>query len=148
MLATGRRITRAIVRCQPPPLREKNGRRARRFHFSRWRCRRTSTTGSRSSPVSTATAATTAIASATERITITGKSARTVIVSASVIPEKVIERPAVWSVRSSAVSSGASRSSSLKRLTMISEKSIASPRPIIVPMFSAKIETSEASASR
>ena len=115
---------------------------------SRWRWRRTSTTGSRSSPVRTATAATTAIAIATERITITGKSARTDIVSASVIPENVIERPAVWSVRSSAVSSGALRSSSLKRLTMISEKSIASPRPIIVPMFSAKIETSETSASR
>ncbi len=33
MLATGRRITRAIVRCQPSPLREKNGRRARRFQL-------------------------------------------------------------------------------------------------------------------
>ena len=88
MLATGRRITRAIVRCQPvPPVRLRNGRRARRFQRSRWRWRRTSTTGSRSSPVRTDTAATTAIAIATERITITGKSARTDIVSASVIPE-------------------------------------------------------------
>ena len=70
-----------------------------------------------------AVAATIAIATATERITITGNRLSTVIVSASVIPENVIDRPAVCSVRSSATSTGACRSSSRKRLTMISEKS-------------------------
>ena len=148
MLATGRRMTAAIVVCQPVPLPERKPSFARRFQRSRCRCSRTSTTGRSRRPVTIAVAATIAIATATERITITGNRLSTVIVSASVIPEKVIERPAVWRVRSSACSSGAERSSSRKRLTMISEKSIASPRPIIEPMLSAKIDTSETSASR
>ena len=142
-VAKGRRMTAAMVRCQPCPWgRFSHGIRARRFQRSRWRCRNTNTVGSRKRAVTTATAATIAIATATERMIITGKRLSTAIVSAKRDSRNVTDRPAVCSVRSSACSSGAERNSSRKRLTMISEKSIARPRPIIVPMLSAKIETS------